>query len=363
MVPMTHTGGGATWRCPRHATSHRLRAEALAIRNADEMEATHHSVVLRAARVVDVYHAGGDRDRVLYRVDERMFDGHVRALTLRRGGLEIASAPAGDSPESKRTAWMVLRGAYAADVERFVTPAGFADSPMRWASGGAAETLLYEALADVAPRDRLPLATTYPRRWFYARERAQWFLPRDMRDVRWDRPPGDVFAPHPAWRANGRVVRERPVPPGAWSSFVFARNPTLASFGREYVANARVTTEGAITVVELEISGAAVRRALVILTAPATDDEVRRVTASLNSAEVEHLWLSHPRDWSSARADLAWTPAGRDERGHGVVVVDGVGVYRAEPFLRAFGRGDRSLAPAAIRAKTAQRVAALPRKR
>jgi hypothetical protein len=42
-----------------------------------------------------------------------------------------------------------------------------------------------------------------------------------------------------------------------------------------------------------------------------------------------------------------------------VVVVDGIGVYRAEQFLRAFGRGDRRLTPEAIRAKTAERVAVL----
>lgn len=80
----------------------------------------------------------------------------------------------------------------------------------------------------------------------------------------------------------------------------------------------------------------------------AAEDEVRRVAQSLDAAGVEHIWLSHPRDWTSARADLAWAPAGRGGRGRGVVVIDGLGVYRAEQFVRVFWRGDRRVTPPAV---------------
>jgi hypothetical protein len=98
---------------------------------------------------------------------------------------------------------------------------------------------------------------------------------------------------------------------------------------------------------------------LAVLTGPAAEEDVRKVARSLDDAGVEHIWLSHPRDWTSARADLAWAAAGRDGRGRGVVVVDGVGVYRAEQFVRVFSRGDRRVTPAAVSARMAERVARL----
>ena len=293
---------------------------------------------------------------MIYRVNEELLDGHVHALTLRRGAREIASEPAQDSAESKRAAWAALRAAYAADVERLAAD-GFADGPMRWASGDVAENLVYEALSDVVPGDPAPLATRYPRRWFYARERGRWFLPRDVRDVRWDRPERNVFAAHPAWAASRTAVRERPVPPDAWTTFVFARRPSVHAFG----SGVRVTQTGPIAVLHLDVIQPLVQRVLVVLTAAATDDEVRSVARSLDGAGVEQIWLSHPSDWTSSRADLAWAPAGRDSRGLGVVVVDGVGggVYRAEQFVRAVARGNRRLEPEAIKSNMAERVARL----
>jgi hypothetical protein len=230
-------GGGDTWgpwRCARHDQAYRVLVADAAAKRAAEVEAGRHNSNLRAARVVDVYHAGGRggaRDRVIYRVEEQLLDGQVRALVLRSGTREIASEPADDSLDSRRGAWATLREAYAADVDCFVARSGgFADSPMRWASGAAAE-LVFEALSDLTPGDSTPLATRYPRRWFYARERGNWFLPREMRHVRWDRPEPDAFAAHPAWAASRAAVRERPAPASAWSTFVFASRPSVATFG------------------------------------------------------------------------------------------------------------------------------------
>ena len=109
----------------------------------------------------------------------------------------------------------------------------------------------------------------------------------------------------------------------------------------------------------MAVIDAAPGRVLVVLTAAAMEHDVRVLASVLEANRVEHVWLSHPRDWAPALADLAWAPAGRDSRGRGVVVVDGVGVYRAEQFLRLFARGDRRVSPSAIKSRLAARVAAL----
>ena len=342
--PLPVTREGWLWRCSRH--------EAV-------WEASRRASALVAARVVDVYDEGGARDRIIYRVEERRVDAHIECFALIASGREIARAPADDSVESRRAARHSLRAAYAADVERRASrPGAFADSPMRWAAGDTARNLVDEGLYDVAGADPTPLATRYPRRWFYARERGAWFQPREMRNVRWDRPQSDAFATHPAWTASRSAVRERPVPVEAWRTFVFASRPSIVGLGSVVRL---VRQEGPISLLDVPVDGdaGAGRCALVLLTAAATDSDVRGIGQSLDDANVRHLWLSHPLDWSASRGDLAWAPAARDRHGQGVIVVDGLGVFRAEPFLRAFARGDRRLAPAAIRARLAERVAAL----
>lgn len=337
-LPVERTGsadGPGAWRCEAH-----LRRE----------------IVLAAARVVDVYRPGGVRDRAIYRVEEHLVEGQTHALALRRDGREIARETADSSRASRRSAWTKLRGMYAADVASLTGDGGaFSDSPMRWATGDAAANLVHEALADLQPGDATPLATRYPRRWYFARERGEWFLPRDTQDVRWDRGDPDAFAAHPAWAASRAVVRERPAPEGSWSSFIFASRPSAAAFG----VRGGVTRDGPLAIVALDTADGAAPRALVVLEATADDERVRRVAGTFGDAGVESLWLSHPLDWSAARSDLAWAASGRDSRGRCVVLVDGLGVYRADAFVRAFQRGDSRLHPEAIRARMAERVARL----
>lgn len=334
--------GDDGWRCERH-----WRRETRLV----------------AARVVDVYREGGARERLIYRVDELRIEGVARALTLRRHGRDIATQSCDWSLKSQRAAWTALMAAFRSDVRKLGEPAGtVVDSPMRWARGDVAENLVHEALSDLQPGDPTPLATRYPRRLFFARERRRWFLPREMREVRWDRPLLDVFAAHPAWTASRSAVRERPVPEDAWSSFVFASRPVAASFHPGSDAKGvSVIQEGPIVTISLDAPPEGHRRALVVLSAAADDATVRRVARLLDDAGVEHVWVSHPRDWSATRSELAWTAAGRDSRGRGVVVVDGLGVFRAEAFARAFQRGDRKLSPDVLKRRMARRVATLPK--
>ena len=336
-LPVARIGGAPNdgWRCERHRR---------------------HETLLIAARVVDIYRDEGDRERLIYRVDELRVEGATQALSLRCHGRDIATERCDGSLKSQRAAWPTLMKAFHSDIRtRTGSPDSFADSPMRWAKGDVAENLVDEALADIQPHDPTPLATRYPRRWFFARERARWFLPRDMRSVRWDRPSIDAFAVHPAWVASRAVVRERPAPDGAWSSFIFASRPVAALFG----TGLRVTHKGPIAVLMLNAVPDERERALVILSSAADDDEVRHVARSLDDAGVEHLWLSHPLDWHSARSDLAWAAAGRDNRGRGVVLVDGLGIYRADAFARSFERHNPRMNPDAVRARMAERVSLL----
>jgi hypothetical protein len=354
-LPVARVSGEDPWRCQVHAAQHRAVLDARAEQDAARIEAQRHASVLRAARVVDVYQASGARDRHIYRVVEQMTDGRVQSLELFRGRRALGSWAVSPGDDPRTTAWPQLGIAFAADVERLARDdASFTDSPMRWASGAAAEYIVEEALMDRVGNDPTPLATRYPRRWFYAAERHEWFLPRDMRDVRWDRDPLDFFAAHPAWTANRSAVREHPAPPGSWQTPVFASRPTAAMF----LPAPSVRIEGGeIATVDVAAPGAQnTRRTVVVIERAAPADTIQAVASRLDAESIDAVWLSHPLDWSSAFARFVWAAAGRDARGYGAVVIDGVGVFRAAQFLRALARNDPRLRGEAIRRAMSGRV-------
>jgi hypothetical protein len=354
-LPILRLSGEPVWRCPRHAAAHEAALAAERARRDAEREAQRHASVLRAARVVDVYHAAGVRERFIYRLTEQRIDGELQALVLGRGGLQLEIAEcAGDVARSTAAA-ASLRAAFRADVEHLRRDAAsFADSPMRWATGDAAENIVDEALIDRVAADPTPLATTFPRRWFFARERGEWFLPREMRDVRWDRAPLDPFAAHPAWHRARMAVREQPAPEGSWRTPIFAARPIGILF-----ANRRQMRTPApdIAVVELPAVSGQPRRAIVVLERAVADATIIDLAAAFAAEGVDAVWLSHPRDWTAALEPLAWAPAGRDQHGFGAVLVDGLGVFRADRFARALANGDRRLTGSAIRRAMAERVA------
>ncbi len=354
-LPAARIAGEDAWRCVAHAAQHRTELKALADLDDAQREAQRHASVQRAARVVDVYQPNGTRDRFIYRVVEQLTDGRVHALQLFRGRQALASEPVelGDDPRTH--AWPRLRDAFTADVERVARHEGsFTDSPMRWAAGSAAEYIVEEALMDRVGNDPTPLATRYPRRWFYAADRHEWFLPRDMRDVRWDRDPLDLFAAHPAWTANRSAVREHPAPQGSWQTPVFAARPIAAMFSP---APATRVEGGAIAVVDVAAPDKRKNRRVIVVVERASPNEmIAALAASLHADSTDAVWLSHPLDWSAAFAPLAWAAAGRDARGYGAVVIDGLGVFRAAQFVRALARNDPRLSATAIRRWMSQRV-------
>jgi len=344
------------WRCDAHQAMHAAALDAAAARQSAEREGARHATVLLAARVVDVYHAGGTRERLIYRVTQLLTDGRAHTMRLQRGGVEIATMPL-PAATDPRAAWPALRAAYVADVERFARGHGsFADSPMRWARGDAAENIVDEALADRVGLDPTPLATRYPRRWFYARQQRRWFLPPEMRDARWDRPREDPFAAHPAWSKAQSSVRERPAPEGSWSTPVFASRPVAAMFRGNVRSITPASDDPAVLVVELTRTPAQTRRAIVVVERATTPEAIASLASSLAADGVDAVWISHPLDWSDALAALPWAPAGRDWRGKVVIAVDELGVFRADQFARALATDDRRLSADAIRGHMAGRV-------
>ena len=334
-------GPEGEWRCDAHAAQY----EAAWMRARE-------SSVLRAARVVDVYHEGGVRERLIYRVSILLLDGAAVGMRLQRGTLELLTVPLGDAGTSARDARRRIHAVFVEDVERHRRgDRDFFDSPMRWATDDAAENIVDEALADRVGRDPTPLATTFPRRWFHSTASHAWFLPADMRDVRWDRPPLDVFAAHPAWQRRASAVAERPAPEGSWATPIFAGRPIAAMFG----AHRPLRRVGEALAV-VEIDGSPARRAIVIVERACDETAIAALSRELRDSGVDAVWLSSPRDWSPAFRDLVWAAAGRDQRGFGAVLVDGLGVFRAERFATALQRGDRRLSSASIRRKMAARI-------
>ncbi len=366
-LAVLRAGSEAPWRCMAHAAEYRTHTDVRMRQHAEEREAGRHGVVLRAARVVDVYHEDGVRERNIYRVEALFTDGRLQGTRLMRGGFEVDSVPLTSDIEWSATGWPRLRDAYAADVTRCSRGGrSLVDSPMRWARGDAAENIVHEAVFDRVGLDPTPLATRFPRRWFFVRARGEWFLPPDMRGVRWDRPDPDAFAAHPAWSRARAAVRERPAPQGSWDTPVFASRPIAAMFVECVSAVTRPGDAGGrtgggtpIAVIDIACTDAQRRCALVVIERRAEDTEISSITAALSRDDCEQLWISHPQDWSHALTDLAWAPAGRDARGRGGVVVDGVGVFGADQFIRALAKGDRRLRTEAIQAQMADRVSRL----
>lgn len=315
-----------------------------------------HRAPLVGARVVDVYHAGGRRERYIYRISASDVDG--RRLRLQCGTREVAVISIGERSAARAD----VRIAFEDDLRRLAGDEGsFTDSPMRWAAGDAAENIVDGALFDRVGRDPTPLATTFPRRWFYAAASGTWFLPREMQDVRWDRPVADAFAAHPAWRASPLRVRERAVPAAAWGEPFLASRPNAAMFGYDW--QPRVIVDGiGMIVVERDGNPA---RTIVVVEQAVDDERIAAAVRALDSERRDGVWLLNPRDWSPLLADRAWVVSGRDARGRGAVFVDGIGVLPPARFARALAKGDRRFTGPAIRramaARTDRLTAALKR--
>jgi hypothetical protein len=353
------------WRCAVHAGEIAMRRSAQMTVREPSPDEYLHSTSLRAARVVDLYHPSGQHERFIYKiVDART----VKLDTIRRllrGNLVVAEVR-DDDPGNPVRADASLRLAFREDVTRLRGDSGaFIDSPMQWARDGVAEFITQEAMFDRQPRDPTVLATTYPRRWFFSSRFDRWFLPDDMRDVRWDRADDDPLGAHPAWRRPDESRATRPAPEGSWSTLIFARRLTAGAVRLQ--AKMHVGVAGvAPGIVRIDVPVGEKRRTLFLIER-ATDDAVIEsliTDTTRDGARVDHLlWLSHPRDWRPALEPCAWAAAGCDSRGRGAIVIDRTGVYHIDAFLRAVASRDASTLPANVRSAMADRVTRLRQRR
>jgi hypothetical protein len=172
-----------------------------------------------------------------------------------------------------------------------------------------------------------------------------------MQSVRWDRAPLDVFAAHPAW--TNRAVRERAIPEERWESVIFAGRPIAAMFGYDY--SPRAVGDG-LVLIDLPSDEVPVRRAIVVVERTVAPAAVASLAQTLAGDRVDAVWISHPSDWGDAMAPLTWAAAGRDERGRGAVLIDGLGVFPAHRFARALASGDSRLTHQMIQRAMAERV-------
>jgi hypothetical protein len=339
------------WRCAVHEGMFSMQREVRRVR-----ETAHESpnATLRSARVVDLYRPSGLRERVIYRV--HAVDDESAILRLSRGGLAIASTPA-EASQGEHSGPQILQLAFRDDVARLRGDDGtFADSPMRWAGVEAAEFIVQEAVFDRRLPDPTVLATTYPRRWFFSPASGRWFLPPEMRDVRWDRDADDVFAPHPAWLAMTARQSRHPAPEGSWTTLIFARRPSVAAFGRS--VNAVEIVRG-LSRLDVPVDARPGRCRAVVVIEREIDEAVIAATMQEATIPNDALWISHPRDWCPPLASAAWLPGGTDPRGRGAVVLDGVGVFRAPAILREIASDDARLSVSSVRERMATRVARL----
>jgi hypothetical protein len=355
-IDARRSGDVRPWRCAVHEGMASMQQEVRRVRE------TLHALpdeAVRSARVVDFYRPSGVRERIIYRVVRRSDAGELATLRLLRGGLEIAAMRA-DADSGDEIAHM-MNMAFKEDVGRLRGDDGtFADSPMRWAGIEAAEFIVHEAVFDRRLPDPTVLASTYPRRWYFSPRYKRWFLPAEMRDVRWDRDADDMMGPHPAWTAmTGRQARH-PAPEGSWSTLVFARHPSVAAFGRGTKA-AEIAPGLFRFDVPLDASRGRSRAVVVVERAP--DEEAIAALVRGGSIPRDALWITHPRDWCAALASVAWLPGGTDSRGRGAVVLDGVGVFRADAFIREVATGSARLSLSSVRERMAARAARLGARR
>ena len=386
-LPIVRRSDVRDWRCEQHqvayarwlADEQRMRAEAA--------EHARHTVRIAAARVLDVYYPRGKWYRHIYRVEDHRTDGITHTVVLYRGMDSLIRVRLDDnSPPTRNAAWARVRARYDADVLSVVQRKNaIADSPMDWARGEIAEFIAAGTGWDWFTRDPHPLASRYPRRLFFAASRREWFMPREMREVRWDRPRGDAFDVHPAWVERKRAAQQREQDRPAARRSATSKATNSASFDRGRTVSrhdelAQLTTEstdspfgieprktvfelspvplaarldadefgaavvnqipsGTVTILELARHDYGPPRAIVLAHEQVTTSTVDRVEAILESAKIDHVWGAARYDWSRRFAHLPWVLLARDNHLRGLVVI-GATVLLAAEFAEKFARAE-----------------------
>jgi hypothetical protein len=323
------------WRCAAHAEA-----------EGERIEAARHTTDVYAARLVDVYRPSGNWTRSLILVRDRRTDGVVVGRSLLFDGVELA-----------RGADVDLRKAYHEWKSRIAETGGIVDTRMDWAKGGDAARLVDEVRSDTMRGPRGLLEARYPRRYFYAADQRHWFIPRELRDVRWDREDDDGISAHPAGVSHRAALREQSLGGGYGIGPVLSgrlRPEHLADIGPLSISS---VAHGA-TAVGLGLTRSDRSATLIALSTGLADDEIRRVHAAHAEGGARCVWLTHPVVWTGALAeDIPWVPAGTTERGWPYVLVEGLGAFRLREFAQHIIDEEPRLADGELRQRAIARFA------
>jgi hypothetical protein len=218
LLPIHREGPAKPWRCESHLAAlereaaaergHRAEAEWVveavrkaAVRGAEaEREAVGHSSHVCAAKLVDVLYPSGKQWRIVYYVRELCTDGMPHSIVLLRDAHTLLTLT--PESQSKKEIWSRMKARVEADVHGVEVKCGATtDSPMSWARGALAARMVESASFGDWMR------STHPPRNMFDKRTGSWFVPEDLRDVRWDRAEDDHLSePHEVWRAK-RVPR------------------------------------------------------------------------------------------------------------------------------------------------------------
>lgn len=340
------------WRCPAHQQSydawledlHRERLEAER-RAAQDAERARHTTRLVALRIVDAMYPSGKHYRHLYRVEERSTDGVPRTIALMLNEKVLVELRLKKGRE--RLQWETIKRRCNRDIEWVKDHSVAVDCPMLrgqgWLRGPVAERAWARASVRPDKPFKYPLGYHFPRRYRFSGETDEWFIPPDLKSVKWDREADDDFARHPASR---RQLTPSPASQGLRRS-PLRGNATKSTFGgRLSAADLGVVINRIVEKTSFRIFGlehqadfAAPRVAIVVPCGKAYADEVARTDSELALHGILRLWISPPGDWSRQIAGVPWLPV-RWDSAKRLVPPSNSGYESLSLLIRAFARGE-----------------------
>lgn len=334
-LPVHRIGSSSPWRCDYHEELRQslLRSEAVAAeREAQAREAARHKRRTVSIRLVDLLYPSGKVYRNVYRVLEESTDGVAHGVMLTRNEETLLALRLDSGPKAEL--WRRLKGRYHADVVAIVGRTGaLSDSPMEWVRGEDAERV--DRLLFMRDWTKVPMEDVFPLRWRFARQRQQWFLPKDLKEVRWEvlsAPLAPVIvAPRPTTRA---------APVGIASPTPRWRRP----LGREDLGPAVVAAsvlQGAL-LFELKRSSNGAERVVLIPREHRNVGDMLAADEIVVANRLERIWLCIAGEWSRRVVHLPWLPVVEHRGQQPGVSVRGLSVP-VSAAVEAFASGDAAI--------------------
>ena len=355
-LPLFRESARDAWRCPHHQERYERWLEdqererrAAERRAAEEAEAARHTARVTAVRIVDVMYPSGRHYRNIYRVEERSTDAQPHTIALMLNERTLSAIRLGSTP--KATLWARLKRECERQIGYVQARASIIDSPMspgaEWITGAVAARAWKHASTAFRWPFKYPLADHYPLRYRKNRTTGAWFMPHDLRAVRWDRQADDPFHPHPASHQSTPRPSAPPAPDaGRWTRHAPPGTGEVVRLGGRLAA-------ADLGVPVLEIIDKTIFRVFAVQPLSAPDGPPLAVTIPCGKADVPsvrkwdrrlrdegatRLWVSPPGDWTRELAGVPWCPVSRDATG-GLGVPERTGFATLIALLDALGNG------------------------